>query len=128
MTATLAAIAPQLAKLILTLGSSQNREVIATARAIGRTLSDAGCDWRDLAETITAPPPAPPAPTTPRHEAPPWDVPWQDEVAFIDTRSDKLNDRERDFVDGMRDWLGQPSEKQLAWLDLLFKKVSRKAR
>jgi hypothetical protein len=52
-------VAPKLAKLLPVLASDKDGEVIATARAIGRTLSAAGADWHDLAAVLTEPPPAP---------------------------------------------------------------------
>jgi hypothetical protein len=45
------------AKLIPRLASPHDGEVIATARAVGRALQSAGCDWHDLTKAITAPPP-----------------------------------------------------------------------
>ena len=49
------------AKLIPRLASPHDGEVIATARAVGRALQSAGCDWHDLAKAAaTAPPPRPP--------------------------------------------------------------------
>ena len=52
----LAVVGPKLTKLILLLSSNQDGEVVAAARAIGRTLSGAGMDWHSLAKALSAPP------------------------------------------------------------------------
>jgi hypothetical protein len=44
--------AVQLCKLIPRLASEHDGEIVATARAIGRTLESAGCDFHDLANAI----------------------------------------------------------------------------
>ena len=56
----LATVSPKLSKLILLLSSNQDGEVVAAARAIGRTLSGAGMDWHNLVKALTTPP-VPPA-------------------------------------------------------------------
>lgn len=50
------AIIPKLAKLVPLLGSDQDGEVVATARAICRTLAGAGCDLHALAAALTSKP------------------------------------------------------------------------
>lgn len=50
---------PVLARLIPRLGSSFDGEIIATAKAIDRTLRSNGMDWHDLTKSITAPLPPP---------------------------------------------------------------------
>jgi hypothetical protein len=47
------------AKLIPRLASNHDGEVIATVRAIDRTLKAERLDWHDLTRALTAPPPAP---------------------------------------------------------------------
>jgi len=46
----LAPVVPRLAKLLL--GSDKDGEVVATARALGRTLASAGANWHDLAGAL----------------------------------------------------------------------------
>lgn len=48
-------IATKLAKLLPRLGSEHDGEIVATVRAIGRTLSAAGLDWHALAAAVEAP-------------------------------------------------------------------------
>ena len=45
--------ASNLAKLLLMLSTDYDGDVVATARAIGRTLQSAGLDWHALAAAIT---------------------------------------------------------------------------
>jgi hypothetical protein len=49
-------VAPKLAKLLALLAGDSDGEVIATARAIGRTLASAEADWHDLVRVLTEPP------------------------------------------------------------------------
>jgi hypothetical protein len=50
---------PVLAQLIARLGSPFDGEVIATVRAIDRTLRSNSLDWHDLTKALTAPAPLP---------------------------------------------------------------------
>ena len=52
MSAALAAIAPQLGKLVLLLSSSHDGEIVAAARAIDRVLRANGRDWHDFAQAL----------------------------------------------------------------------------
>jgi hypothetical protein len=70
MTAALPAIAPKLQRLIPMLATNHDGEVVATARAIGRTLQAAGLDWHDLAERLAAP--TAPQSSTSTRSAPHW--------------------------------------------------------
>lgn len=48
------ALARRLGKALALLGSDQDGEVLAAARAIGRTLESAGMDWHALAALVSA--------------------------------------------------------------------------
>jgi len=82
-----APVAAKLGKLIGRLGSDHDGEIIATGRAIQRTLKSAGCDLHDLAEALTAPPPRPvvvyrdrpPAPPAPDFSYRSWKPNWRDD-------------------------------------------------
>lgn len=50
----IALIAPRLAALLPLLGSSHDGEIVATARAIDRTLASVGADLHDLTATFQA--------------------------------------------------------------------------
>jgi hypothetical protein len=54
---------PVIARLIPHLGSPFDGEVIATARAIERTLRSSKLDWHDLTKALTAPPLLPRSPS-----------------------------------------------------------------
>lgn len=60
----LSAVAGRLALIIPRLASNHDGEVVATARAIGRTLNAAGLDWHDVAAAINAI-----DPPRPRHQS-----------------------------------------------------------
>lgn len=57
--AALATVAPKMAKLIPMLGTDQDGEIIATVRAIRRTLDGAGLDLHDLARALSGVSPRP---------------------------------------------------------------------
>ena len=48
-------IAPRLQKLLLMLSSPNSGEVVNAARAIERTLREAGADWHDLVNGLLLP-------------------------------------------------------------------------
>ena len=122
----LAPIAPKLAKLIPLLSSDKDGEVVATARAIERTLRAEGFDWHDLANAVTRQPEAriiyikPPEPE-------PGD--WCELARWcLDHDDDRLNEKESSFVSDMASRLicgGEPSERQAAWLRSIYAKLKR---
>ncbi len=84
-TALPSSILPRVSALVRMLGSPMDAETIGAARALGRTLAGAGCDFHDLAERIghgpqlaaSVPPPRSAARAT-RAAAPPRDsVTWK---------------------------------------------------
>ncbi|UHC19450.1 hypothetical protein LRS73_31840 [Methylobacterium currus] len=111
-----APIAERLGKLIGRLGSDHDGEVVATSRAIQRTLKSAGCDLHDLAEALTAPPSPPqivyrerpaagrPAPTSYRWGPSTWregfdpNRRWQTLVARCQLAVGRLSDWETSFL------------------------------
>jgi hypothetical protein len=123
----LAPIGPKLAKLIPLLSSDKDGEVVATARAIERTLRAEGCDWHDLASAVTREPETriiyinPPEPE-PRD--------WCELARWSrDHDDDRLNTKERSFVNDMANRLvcgGDPTEKQAAWLRSIYAKLRSK--
>src|SRR5262245_1278608 len=89
-------------KLIPRLAPDHDGEVVATVRAIGRSLRGADLDWHDLAGHIRAGPAL-------RNN-------WRDVLTFCVRQSRRLNARERAFVKSIAEWNGELSEKQLKWL------------
>ncbi len=88
----------QLGKLIPRLGSEFDGEVIATARAIERTLKAAGRDWHDLANALRAPP-----------------TDWRSVARFCADHQGQLSARELDFIISISR-LPRITEKQANWL------------
>ncbi len=114
---TLAPVAPKLQKLIPRLASPHDGEVVATVRAIERTLRSAGLDLHALAESITPPEPSrPPAPRSLRDIA----------LWCRDNNNDRLNEREMKFVADVNALLfvgRYLSPKQSSWLRSLFERL-----
>ena len=121
----LSSVSDRLGMLIPLLASNHDGEVVATARAISRTLASAGADWHDLASAVTGPsaqqrePPPPPRPWQPTS--------WADLCSvIICCHSDRLSTKEDTFVNDMSRRLvlgGEPTEKQAKWLRNIWARV-----
>jgi hypothetical protein len=108
-----------LSKLIPLLGSDKPGEVVATASAIGRALRGAGLDWHDLAGRALA---EPKIVVVERSAPRPAASGWRQQLDFcFDFGS--FNEREGRFLYSLREWRGTPTEKQLAWLDQLYRRT-----
>jgi hypothetical protein len=129
MSAALKAVAPRLGQLVRLLSSPVDGEVVATARAIGRTLVAAGADFHDLASVVERSVPDAPAIETrrssdnQRHDRNDWRsvVHWLLKNAY----EDQLSEREWDFVRSMKYWRGLPTPRQSKWLADLVIRVER---
>lgn len=119
-------IGPKLAKLIPLLSSDKDGEVVATARAIERTLRAQGCDWHDFASAVTREPE-----TRVIYIKPPEPEPrdWCELARWCrDHDDDRLSAKERSFVCDMASRLvcgGEPSERQAAWLRSIYARLKR---
>jgi hypothetical protein len=107
MTAALAAIAPQLGKVVRLLASDRDGEVVAAARAIGRILRSNGLDWHDFAQAL--------CPDNQRD--------WHDTLAFCAAHMGALNSRERDFLRGIARQRSDLTPKQRDWLESIAAKL-----
>jgi hypothetical protein len=116
MNAALTTVAPMIGKLIRLLASDRDGEVVASARALHRTLRNAGLDFNDLAQMIEAP-------TRPYQGTADPDSDWCAMARACAEHVHELSDRERSFVRSMTKWRGEPSEKQLEWLNGIFERV-----
>lgn len=123
----LAVVAPKLSKLIPMLATDHDGEVVATVRAIGRTLKGAGLDFHNLVEALCEPRRAyayaPPPPPTPEKEPETWD-----EIARWCLRRDAgdLTLKERKFVVDMVRRAGmniKPTDRQMSWLRAIHVKL-----
>ncbi len=110
----LAPILPKLERLVPRLGSDSDGEVIATVRAIGRTLAGSNLDWHDLAAALKAPD---------RREPPAGLRDLLAVAVWCRDRAAHLNGREANFVATVARQLaaGRPiSPKQRAWLATIY--------
>jgi hypothetical protein len=107
MTALPATITPTLGKLIPLLGSDKSGEVVATAAAIGRVLEANGLDWHSLAAAV----------------APMVDEDWRNTLAYCSRHAAQLSAKENDFLKTLTHWRGEPSERQLDWLEGIAAKL-----
>ena len=113
--------APRLRKLVLLLSSDHDGEIVSAARAIGRTLKDAGADWHALANAINF------------SEAARYryssrgplrgKAQWQRMVALCRSKEYRLSRKETDFLRNLAWATREPSEKQLRWLADIFERV-----
>jgi hypothetical protein len=113
---SLAVVAPRLGQLVRLLGSHQDGEVVAAARAIGRTLKSAGADFHTLAATVEGSEPE----VSNRGEY------WRDMARWlIDESGVKFSEKEQAFLHDMTTWPDEPSDRQAAWLRRIFESAAR---
>ena len=115
------AFPPILGALIPRLGSPFDHEVVATARAIDRTLRSNGLDWHDLTKSIIAPLllPRPPHPTD---SCDPEEMrAWLTAIS----REDWINEWTARFVGDLlrRRSLDKLSERQLACIERIVREA-----
>jgi hypothetical protein len=122
----LAPVADRLSKLIPRLATDHDGEVVATVRAISRTLKSAGLDFHALSEALSAepevvvlyrePPRSKPEPRT-----------WREMARWCrDRDGGRLTLRERKFAADMANRLilrGKPTAKQANWLRVIYTKL-----
>jgi hypothetical protein len=114
----LAVIAPRIGQLIRLLGSDQDWEVVAAARALGRTLASVGADFHSLAATIES---SAPAATRERDD-------HRAMARWLLNSGARLSPKEWSFVTDMANRFGSLSERQEAWLLAIFERVSSESR
>ena len=122
----LAPIAPRLSKLLPLLGSDKDGEVVATARAIGRTLQGAGLDFHALAAAVESPPVVTVAAAKPkatrrasRPKPSPFDAELLRLVRLLLEQRHRVKPGEADFLDSMFMLLSagrQATFKQAEWV------------
>jgi hypothetical protein len=111
---SLAIVAPRIGQLIRLLGSNQDGEVVAAARALGRTLASVDADFHNLAATIERSAPA----ITSHREG------WRAVARWILESRTRLTPKEQTFIHDMTTWSDKPTERQEAWLRAIFERVS----
>jgi hypothetical protein len=111
----LAIVAPRLGQLIRLLGSDQDGEVVAAARALRRTLASVDADFHSLAATIER--------STP--EVSNRGQYWRDMARWLINESGAhLTPKEQAFVCDMATWPGELTDRQEAWLRAIFERAS----
>jgi hypothetical protein len=110
-------IVPRLKSLLLLLSSDRDGDVVAAARAVGRTLKSAGGDWHDLTDLLTAA-------SAPRHDD---KNDWRAMREFCALHGDLLTLREWDFVNSLQRWRGTITAKQRNWLEAIYARIRRAA-
>jgi hypothetical protein len=118
----LTTIAPRLRKLVLMLSSNHDGEVVGAARAIGRVLKDAGCDWHTLADAISFSKPEH-APTSPPDD----DDDWHELRAFCLAHAYLLSLKERKFIVDLGRWRRELTPRQREWLNAIYDRLRREA-
>jgi hypothetical protein len=114
----LAVVAPRIGQLIRMLGSDQDGEVVAAARALGRTLAGAGEDFHSLADAVESSA----IETRPLQRRP---ENWRTSARWLINSGAYLSPKERAFAHQMAGWTSEPSERQAQWLEALVERASR---
>lgn len=103
----------RLAGLIPRLSSESDGEIVATVHAIRRTLDAAGHDLHDLTAWIVG---APVPEGRPTDDTPEWRVMVETALRLQLWR----NRWEYNFLNGVRHWAGEPTEKQMNILTKIY--------
>jgi hypothetical protein len=121
------AASDKLGKLIRMLSSDKDGEVLAAALAIKRTLAAEGSDIHALADALCRrqlqrkEEPRRPPPPPPREDR------WHDMACECQAHSERLSQREQNFIGDMVGWTAfrEPTQKQQAWLLSIHTRVRR---
>jgi hypothetical protein len=114
-------VVDRVAAIMPRLASDHDGEVVATARAVVRVLSSAGCDLHDLTAAfrqVSIVPPGSPEPSDEFHGSAEWCRRNQSDA--------RLSARDRDFLRSMARWFAQgkdPSAAQKAWLSDIWNRI-----
>ena len=119
-------IGPKVGKLIALLGSDVDGEVLGAVAALGRVLEGAGLDYTDLGEAMGAGLVL----HTLRHPSevlPGEDELWRQQARWLLSLGADLSEKEIEFLRNIVKWIGRPSDKQLAWLERIYKEAAAEA-
>jgi hypothetical protein len=112
----LAVVAPRIGQLIRLLGSDQDGEVVAAARALDRTLKSVNSDFHTLAATVEGSEPE----VSNRGEY------WRDMARWlIDESGARFSEKEQAFLHDKTTWPDEPTDRQAAWLRRIFESAAR---
>jgi hypothetical protein len=107
---------PKISKLIPLLGSDKDGEIVAAAKAIGRTLRATGCDWHDLASLVVSPP------RVPGTGGSQLDCKQMAEWCLRNA-ADRMTERERAFVANMGRTWAHATDRQADWLEAIYRRL-----
>jgi hypothetical protein len=110
--------AQRLAKLCGMFGSDHDGEVINAARKADQLVRSSGETWIDVIAGRQLPPP------DWRRRA---SYDWRTMANACLFRIETLTPKERSFVRSMAQWTGEPTQKQIAWLQAIFLRVKESA-
>jgi hypothetical protein len=96
------------------LGSDHDGECLAAARAAHRLVSQLRLTWSDIVTPAAAP-----APSVHKAE-------WQSQLTMLDSRWGLLTEWERNFASSIRNWIGEPTEKQRAQIQKIVDRLSER--
>jgi hypothetical protein len=116
MNQKLTPVAPRLGKMLLTLSSPHDGEVVAAVRAIERALRGAGHDWHDLVQTLFPSPAQPDAVDLSSDKS---------TVSWCFHRRNLLSPRDCRFIEDLTDWHKPLSPAQRTWLHDIVAKLER---
>src|SRR5262249_3301203 len=85
----------------------------ATVAALQRVLATAGCDLHDLARAIN-----------PTHTILPALPPWRERAGWCLRNAGGLRPAEADFLRSLIQWRGEPTPKQLRWLNAIHEALA----
>ena len=111
------AVALTLGKLIPRLGSTSDGEVVATARAIGRTLKASGLDWHDLAGALALQGSA--------TDNLSFADDWRRTLRYCADRIRQLSARDAEFISSLAALRRQPTPRQMDWLHDIARRLQR---
>ena len=120
--ARMTAPAVRIAALVrLLLGTDKDGEALAAAAALRRSLQSVGLDHHAFAAVVERGVAEPPQPARPVDADD-----WFALVRWAEKRGHLLNARDRDFIISMYWRVGDPSEKQRAWLNDIVRRLRQR--
>ena len=108
--------ADRLAKLLGMLGSHHDGERAAAGAKADQLVRALGLTWHQVITVTVAPPLSPATRPPPRRMA-----------VYCHARRWQLSAKEREFVESMLQWRGEPTERQREWLTDLYARLSARA-
>ena len=108
-------ITPRLRQMLLMLSSDKPGEVIAAASAIGRLLHAQGKDWHDLVNGLL--------PVKTERVVVKEEEDWHVMRDFCIERMGFLRSREQEFMQTLKYWRGDLTEKQAGWLCAIYARL-----